>query len=821
VQPTVHTIVDDELGKSIVSASASLAAFRSSSSSSSSSDTWDSFIRQNRGPSNASPGLKNLPHPARRLLQHLSRNGAPVVLTTSPWDHARCDAAMERGSHASTAEHNVFLRVEMGDMVSKGFWIVLPYSQVRSIPGLRISPMGVVPQRDRRPRTIVDYTFSDVNAETARLAPREAMQFGHALHRILRQIRFADPAQGPVYMLKVDISDGFYRVYVAPRDVPKLGVAFPAGPDGEPLVAFPLALPMGWTESPPYFTAFTETVVDVAKGRLSKGSDPPPHRLEPTASTLPPPPELPRPAFHEGNHRTGVPPTLGDSVPSITVPPTQSRASACSPDDRCRPSAAPLLVTAPTRRPPGSRPARAHRRQPLSYYDVFVDDAVACAQGSKGRLGRVRRILLYALDDVFRPLEASDPSNRQEPASVKKMLKGDACWSTLKTVLGWLIDTLRGTIELPPHRLERLQELFDLFRGKRRVALKSWYQLLGELRSMTLAIPGGTGMFTQLQLALRVADKSRVKLTQAVHDSLQDFEYLTTSLGERPVRIAEVVPTQPTHVGASDAARAGMGGVWVPGPDDGNASPLLWREAFPADIQAALVTFRNPNGSITNSDLELAGVLCHQDILAHIANCRELTLATLCDNSPAVAWVRRASISTNSSAAYLLRLLALHRRHYRYLTEVSHIPGVLNSMADDASRLWHLSDTDLLTHFNSTYPQRTSWVLCPLRPKMSSAVTSALRKKRPDPASFLAAAPAPGASGMYGWDSAGASTRTPSSPVLPTRSSSYRSLHTASVKANLPVTPAATRSELELWRTISAQSVRGSPAWGPLTPGTN
>jgi hypothetical protein len=26
-----------------------------------------------------------------------------------------------------------------------------------------------VPQRDRRPRTIVDYTFSDVNAETARL----------------------------------------------------------------------------------------------------------------------------------------------------------------------------------------------------------------------------------------------------------------------------------------------------------------------------------------------------------------------------------------------------------------------------------------------------------------------------------------------------------------------------------------------------------------------------------------------------------------------------------------------------------------------------
>jgi hypothetical protein len=119
---------------------------------------------------------------------------------------------MARGSHASTKEHEVFLRVEMSDMVSKGFWIVIPYSQVRSLPGLRISPLGVVPQRDRRPRTIVDYTFSFVNADTANLAPRESLQFGHALHRILRKIRFANTDYGPVYLLKVDIADGFYRV---------------------------------------------------------------------------------------------------------------------------------------------------------------------------------------------------------------------------------------------------------------------------------------------------------------------------------------------------------------------------------------------------------------------------------------------------------------------------------------------------------------------------------------------------------------------------------------------------------------------------------
>jgi precorrin-2 methylase len=87
---------------------------------------------------------------------------------------------------------------------------------------------------------------------------------------------------------------------------------------------------------------------------------------------------------------------------------------------------------------------------------------------------------------------------------------------------------------------------------------------------------------------------------------------------------------------------------------------------------------------MANSDLELAGKLCHQDVVAHIADCRERTLATLCDNTPAVAWIKMGSVSNYSSAAYLLGLLALYQRHHRYLTEVSHIPGVFNTMAHDA-----------------------------------------------------------------------------------------------------------------------------------------
>ena len=97
-------------------------------------------------------------------------------------------------------------------MIRKGQWILLPADLVEHMQNLRLSPIGVVPQRDRRPRTISDYSFYFVNADTCPLAPSDAMQFGQALYRLLGKIVAADPRFGPVYLSKIDIADGFYRV---------------------------------------------------------------------------------------------------------------------------------------------------------------------------------------------------------------------------------------------------------------------------------------------------------------------------------------------------------------------------------------------------------------------------------------------------------------------------------------------------------------------------------------------------------------------------------------------------------------------------------
>ena len=141
--------------------------------------------------------------------------------------------------------------------MEKGQWVVLPYLVAKSLPGLRLSLPGVKVERNRRPRWIGDYSYFKTNAETLLVACLSAMQYGRALDRLLSEIVFADPALGYVYLLKANVSDGFYRIGLHPEDALKLGLIFPSGADEEPMVAIPLTLPMGWKNSPPLFCTAT------------------------------------------------------------------------------------------------------------------------------------------------------------------------------------------------------------------------------------------------------------------------------------------------------------------------------------------------------------------------------------------------------------------------------------------------------------------------------------------------------------------------------------------------------------------------------------
>ena len=125
---------------------------------------------------------------------------------------------------------------------------------------------------------------------------------------------------------------------------------------------------------------------------------------------------------------------------------------------------------------------------------------------------------MHAIDDVVWPLLDGDSEFRQEPVSMKKLLKGECSWSTVKLVLGWLVDKVNMTIQLPPHRIERLWEILNSIpRRQKLTSIKKWHNVLGELRSiMSIALPGSRNMFGCLQNALSLQQNSRVTPNKGV-----------------------------------------------------------------------------------------------------------------------------------------------------------------------------------------------------------------------------------------------------------------------------------------------------------------
>jgi hypothetical protein len=183
----------------------------------------------------------------------------------------------------------------------------------------------------------VDYSFYDVTQETLQLGPKEAMQFGRVLERILYKIGIPTHAMA-VYIGKVDLANGFYQVWLSMGAIPKLAVALPVYKGEAPMVALPLTLPMGWMDSVPYFCSPTETVADIANSKLTSVHQLP-QPLEKLANTLPP------------DRADTTPPTLNPHVHDSSLIDTN---------------------------PPVLRPYQ----KPTRFYDIFIDDYIMGVQGT-------------------------------------------------------------------------------------------------------------------------------------------------------------------------------------------------------------------------------------------------------------------------------------------------------------------------------------------------------------------------------------------------------------------------------------------------------
>jgi len=254
--------------------------------------------------------------------------------------------------------------------------------------------------------------------------------------------------------------------------------------------------------------------------------------------------------------------------------------------------------------------------------------------------------LLHAVDDILdKPLSTE---LRNEAVSVKKKLRnGNGGWATRKLILGWTLDSEQRTIELPPHRSEACALLLRDLASSRRVSTKRWASAMGKLRFISYAVPGSAALFSALQSAMNLgAVSNRIRITKEVRHSLLAFLSLVDDLSNRPTYLAEIIPEDPLFLGATDAAKSGMGGVFFD-----RTNSYLWRHSFPLEVQNRLVSTNCPHGSVTNSDLEHAGLLAQLAVMASVTNLQYATVENLSDNIPAVSRVAKGALSTLGPAS--------------------------------------------------------------------------------------------------------------------------------------------------------------------------
>jgi hypothetical protein len=415
-------------------------------------------------------------------------------------------------------------------------------------------------------------------ATNPKVAPTAAMaELGNNLPRLIYTVANADEAQGPILFSKSDIKDSYWRMVVPADDEWNSAFVLPKDSPDEPTqLVIPSSLQIRWCNSPAYFCAASKTARDV--GEKLETSTPigslPPHPLE---HWLIHPNEWP------ANNET------------------------------------------------------AHKGTLYRLLEVYVDDFIHLAQTTNAtELKHLALATLHGLHSCFPPPSVTGHDG-EDPVSLKKLKEGDGRWGVCKELLGWIFDGATRCIKLPPTKVEAITSELHSMSRLQTVPRKQFEKLQGKLRHACIGLPAGKGLMGPMNAALCDATTKFIPIRDnpPLRCALQDFGTLFKIMVKRPTHCRELVVGDPGYVGYyCDASKLGAGGVWLSGIY--LLQPVVWRVEWLQDIRNNVVSFSNPNGIITNSDLEMAGMVLHYLVLEHLTRPRHIHIAAWCDNTPTV-----------------------------------------------------------------------------------------------------------------------------------------------------------------------------------------
>ncbi len=633
-------------------------------------------------------------HPAADTLRQWASMGCPTR-TGRQWTKEEVWQAVARGPHQSALAPEALQHFadEAREKVDKGQARVVLWDDIKDNPPpeLKISPIAAIPHKSKAYRSILDLSFrlrlqnggviSSVNDTTEKRAPKGAIdQIGESLTRIIHAFAEAEE-DAKVFMAKWDIKDGFWRMDCEEGQEWNFSYVLPQ-PEGEPTkIVVPTSLQMGWVESPPYFCAATETARDTAAEYIET----------PVAS-------LPDHKFL--NYSRGD--KNAQELPATTCEKTGFR----------------YLI------------------------EVYVDDFMSLViPTSQEQLDHVANAIMKGIHEVF----PEDKIDSNDPISEKKLLKNEGQYSTRKTLLGFDFDGENKTMWLEEAKREKLLTILKTWirtgtRGRGGVKYKEFESVVAKIRHAFTCNPMGVALLSTCNRVLK-AKPTFIYLhkNQRLLQALKGCRTLLRESMTCPTRCRELTSGWPDFVGIVDASSHGAGGVVF--GELSTCIPTVFRLQWPETIRASVITGNNPQGTISNSDLEMAGILLLWLVMEGVtSDLREKRVAMLGDNVASISWVHRLASKQSLIAEELIQALALRLKTRGTCPPTTvHIEGKRNQIADVPSRsfgsnpAWNCN-THVEFHnlFNSLFPlpKQNSWTVFHLNSRVVTRVISILQMKQ-------------------------------------------------------------------------------------------
>ncbi len=183
----------------------------------------------------------------------------------------------------------------------------------------------------------------------------------------------------------------------------------------------------------------------------------------------------------------------------------------------------------------------------------------------------------------------------------------------MKTILGFVFNGVTKKLWLEEAKCEKLLTTLHgwikaVVWGSGGIPFKQFETTVATLRHAFTAITAGVGLLSPCNCIL--ARKPKVvwlNWNKQAFVALKGCHTLLRESTKDPTRCRELVAGWPEFDGIVNASSYGVGGVVL--GELWECILTVFRCEWPEGIRAVVRSFRNPTGSITNSDLEMAGML--------------------------------------------------------------------------------------------------------------------------------------------------------------------------------------------------------------------